>query len=96
MSNRINRYKVIYDRMTRPNVSSGFPRHVFVRAANLQSCIYDRVGDRQNAFETTLIHLTERFEGKEVYLIGSMNQSSMLAKRTQELISSVKPDAVYV
>ena len=34
---------------------------------------------RENCFETTLIHLTERFNGKEVYLVGTMNQSTMLA-----------------
>ena len=46
MANRINRYKQIYERMLRPNIGSTFPRHVFVRAANLQSSAYDRVGDR--------------------------------------------------
>lgn len=46
MSNRINRYKTIYDKMVRPNNASPFPRHVFVRAANLHSNVYDRVGDR--------------------------------------------------
>ena len=56
----------------------------------------ERVGDRENCLETTLIHLTERFHGKEVYLIGTMNKSSMLAKRTQKLINELKPDAVYV
>ncbi len=86
----------MYERMVRPNVASSFPRHVFVRAANLQSSVYERVGDREDCFETTMIHLTERFEGKEVYLIGTMNQSSMLAKRTQRLIQEVGPEAVYV
>lgn len=73
MTNRTNRYKVIYDRMLRPNNAATFPRHVFMRAQNLNSSLYDRVGDRVNAFEATLLHLTERFHGKEVYLIGTMN-----------------------
>jgi len=46
--------------------------------------------------EGTLIHLTERFNGKQVYLIGSMNQSTMLAQRTKKLIEEIKPDHVLV
>ena len=51
---------------------------------------------RDNIFDTTLVHLTERFHGKEVYLVGSMNHSTMLAQRTKKLINEVKPEAVYV
>jgi pheromone shutdown protein TraB len=43
-----------------------------------------------------LIHLTERFNGKEVYLIGTANQSTMLAQRTKKLIEELKPDTVLV
>ena len=46
MSNRVNRYKAMYESMPRSDNASAFPRHVFVRAANLHSNIYDRVGDR--------------------------------------------------
>jgi len=51
---------------------------------------------RENCFDSTLVHLTERFHGKEVYLVGSCNQSTMLAQRTQKLIQEVGPDAVLV
>jgi pheromone shutdown protein TraB len=40
--------------------------------------------------------LTERFNGKEVYLVGTMNQSTMLAQRTKKLIEELKPDTVLV
>ncbi len=73
MTNRLNRYKSIYEKMVRPNNGATFPRHVFIRAANLESNMYDRVGDRTNCFESTLIHLTDRFKDKEVYLVGTMN-----------------------
>ena len=46
MPNRLNRYKALYDRMVRPNNASPFPKHVFVRAANLHASVDDRVGDR--------------------------------------------------
>jgi hypothetical protein len=46
MANRINRYKTMYEKMVRPNNASVFPRHVFVRGANLHANVYDRVGDR--------------------------------------------------
>ena len=42
------------------------------------------------------MHLTERFNGKDVYLVGTANQSTMLAQRTQKLIEEVKPDTVLV
>ena len=51
---------------------------------------------RDNCFDTTLVHLTERFNGKDVYLIGTANQSTMLAQRTQKLIEELKPDTVLV
>ena len=46
MANRINRYQALYEAMPRSNNAAAFPRHVFVRAANLHSNIHDRVGDR--------------------------------------------------
>jgi pheromone shutdown protein TraB len=55
-----------------------------------------RICYRENCFDTTLVHLTERFNGKEVYLIGTMNQSTMLAQRTKKLIEEIKPDTVLV
>ena len=42
------------------------------------------------------MHLTERFNGKDVYLVGTANQSTMLAQRTQKLIEELKPDRVLV
>jgi hypothetical protein len=36
----------MYERLVRPNIGSTFPRHVFVRAANLHANLNDRVGDR--------------------------------------------------
>jgi hypothetical protein len=36
----------MYERMVRPNSGSTFPKHVFVRAANLHASVNDRVGDR--------------------------------------------------
>jgi predicted SAM-dependent methyltransferase len=42
------------------------------------------------------VHLTERFTGREVFLVGTANASTMLAQRTQKLIKEVKPEAVLV
>lgn len=49
-----------------------------------------------DCFDTTLVHLTERFTGKDVYLVGTCNQSTMLAQRTQKLIEELRPDTVLV
>lgn len=97
MSNPLSRYKFIYDKMVRPNNAATFPRHVFVRAPNkLQAGAFDRRGDRNNCFDATMLHLTERFNSKEVFLIGTANKSTMLAQRTQKLIQEVQPDTVLV
>ncbi len=45
---------------------------------------------------STFIHLTEAFTGKEIFLVGTMNKSTMLATRTKKLIEDIKPEAVYV
>ena len=46
MANRLNRYRSMYESIVRPNNSSTFPRHVFMRAQNLHSNAYDRIGNR--------------------------------------------------
>lgn len=86
----------MYQSMYRPNSAATFPKHVFVRAANLRSNIYDRVGNRENVFQSTLVHLTEQYHGKDVYVVGTMNNSTMLAQRTKKLIEELKPDRVIV
>lgn len=96
MANRLNRYRAYYDKLTRPDRVSTFPIHVFNRAANVHSDIHDRVGDRESCFTSTLLHLTERWGDREIYLVGTVNQSTMLAQRTQKLIEQVKPDTVLV
>lgn len=96
MANRVNRYSQMYAQMPRPNVASTFPRHVFLRAANFRSDLRNRIGNRENCFQATLLHLTERFHGRDVYLVGTTNQSTMLAQRTKKLIEELQPDAVYV
>mmetsp|Transcript_29170 Transcript_29170/g.36199 ORF Transcript_29170/g.36199 Transcript_29170/m.36199 type:complete len:219 (-) Transcript_29170:569-1225(-) len=96
MAIRQNRYRSMYEAMVRPMNASTFPRHVFTRGQNIHSNIYDRVGNRDDCFDTTLVHLTERFNGKDVYLVGTSNQSTMLAQRTQKLIEELRPDTVLV
>lgn len=73
MANRIDRYKSILSKMVRYDTTTTFPKHVFVRAANSSGNDHDRKGDRLDCFETTFCHLTERFNGKEVYLVGTTN-----------------------
>jgi hypothetical protein len=82
--------------MVRSNIYSPFPQHVFMRGPNLVQHQLDRIGNRESPFEATMVHLTEPFTGREVFLIGTVNVSNMLATRTQELIHSVKPDTVIV
>jgi hypothetical protein len=96
MANRVNRYTSMYANMPRTNVASTFPRHVFLRSQNLESSLQERIGDRESCFKSTLIQLSERFHGKDVYLVGTCNQSTMLANRTKKLIEDLQPDTVLV
>jgi len=75
---------------------SVIPRHVFMKGANLVGDDKHRLSDRINCFEGTFVHLTERFHGKEVFLVGTANLSTLLAKRTDHLMTEVTPDALMV
>ena len=79
MANRLGRYRAMYEAMPRSDVVSSIPRHVFVRAANANGSEIAPKGDRINCFESTFCHLTERFNGKQVFLVGTSNMSTMLA-----------------
>lgn len=96
MSNNYSRYTKIYNRVPRPNSVTPFPKNVFMRSQNKEQHKMDRLGDRTSPFESTFVHLTERFGDRELFLIGTMNTSTMLAKRTQKLIRDINPDAVMV
>jgi len=80
MANRLGRYRALYNTMLRPDNASVIPRHVFVRSANSSATPNKHSkGDRIDCFESTFVHLSERYHGKEVFLIGSSNMSTMLA-----------------
>lgn len=86
MANRVNRYRSQYERIVRDNSTSTWPKHVFMKGQNIKATVKNRIGDRTNCFEATLNHLTERFNDREVYLVGTLNASNMLALRTKKLI----------
>lgn len=96
MSNPYSRYREIYKRVPRANSITPFSKHVFMRSQNKHVNKIDRLGDRTDPFESTFVHLTERFNNTELFLIGTMNTSTMLARRTRKLIRDIKPDAVMV
>ena len=68
----------------------------FMRHTNFRAASNERIGDRESCFESTMVHLTERFTGKEVFLVGSANKSTLLGLRTEKLIDHVKPEKVFV
>lgn len=96
MSNNWSRYSMIYKKAPRPNSVTPFSKHVFMRSQNKEQHKMERLGNRTDPFEATFVHLTERFGDRELFLVGSMNTSTMLAKRTRKLIRDINPDAVMV
>lgn len=96
MSNPYSRYRMLYEKAPRANSITPFSKHVFMRCQNKEQTMQDRLGNRTDPFESTFVHLTERFSGREVFLIGTMNTSTMLARRTRKLIRDIQPDSVMV
>lgn len=50
----------------------------------------------ENILDSTFIHLTEPFNDSELFIVGTTNQSNVLANRTKRLIQELKPDVVFV
>ena len=70
--------------------------HRFLREPNHLSSKTSRVANRSNPFENTLTKLTDPKNGRELYLIGTTNSSTLLANRTRKLIEEVQPNSLYV
>lgn len=70
--------------------------HRFMRNPNYESTIFNRAWSRSSPFENTLRVLEDPETGRKVYLIGTTNSSTTLAKRTEQLIAEVKPESIHV
>ena len=70
--------------------------HRFLRQPNIDSSIYNRIGNRYDPFKNTLTVLEDPLKSRKLYLIGTTNSSNTLAYRTKKLIEEVKPANVYV
>lgn len=70
--------------------------HRFIRSANLDSNIHNRVANRFDPFKNTQVTLEDPVNNRTLTLIGTTNSSTTLAHRTRLLLDKIKPDAVYV
>ena len=70
--------------------------HRFIRNANIDSNIYNRVANRADPFKNTQVTLTDPATQRTLTLIGTTNSSTTLAHRTRKLLDEVKPDAVFI
>ena len=70
--------------------------HRFIRNANIDSNIYNRVANRFNPFKNTLVTLKDPKQDRTLTLIGSTNSSNTLAHRTKNTVEELRPDAIYV
>ena len=70
--------------------------HRFLRQPNIDSSIYNRVGNRHDPFKNTHTVLRDPENSRTLHLIGTTNSSTTLAYRTKKLIQEVKPDSIYV
>lgn len=96
MSNPLSRYRLLYKKVARPNSITPFSKHVFMRTQNRQQYAQDPIGGIEDSRTTSYVHLKEPFTNTEVHLVGTMNTSTMLAKRTRDLVRDVQPDSVMV
>jgi len=74
----------------------GRPIHRFLKNQNYCSDVYHRIRNRPTPFENTLTILKDPANDRELYLIGTTNSSTLLAKRTRDIIKNESPDTVYV
>ncbi len=51
---------------------------------------------QKTGYENTLNILEDPENKRKLYLIGSLNASDMLAKRTEKFIKQVNPDSIFV
>lgn len=51
---------------------------------------------RENVLKSTVLHLKEHHRGTELFVIGTLNRSNVLANRTRRLIQEIKPDTLFV
>lgn len=70
--------------------------HRFLRQPNINSTVYNRIGNRFDPFGNTLSILEDPKSNRQVFLIGTTNSSTTLAYRTKKLIQEVKPTQIYV
>lgn len=70
--------------------------HRFVRNQNINSGYYFRPSNRHDPFKNTLTVLNDPATGRQLYLVGTTNSSTLLANRTKKLIETEKPDTVFV
>lgn len=50
----------------------------------------------EDVLRSTVHKCQESFNGSELYIVGTMNSSNVLANRTRRLIDDIKPDVVFV
>lgn len=60
--------------------------HRFIRNANIESNIYNRVANRHDPFKNTLTVLKDPKHDRTLTLIGTTNSSTTLAHRTKNLL----------
>lgn len=60
--------------------------HRFIRNANIDSNIHNRVANRFDPFKNTLVTLQDPKNDRTLTLIGTTNSSSTLAYRTQNIL----------
>lgn len=51
---------------------------------------------RDNVLKSTVLHLKDPHRDSEIFIIGTLNRSNVLANRTRRLIKEIKPDTVFV
>ena len=57
--------------------------NIFSSSSNFKLNLIKTNFNSENIFESTLIHLTEPFDNTELYIVGTTNQSDLLANRTK-------------
>lgn len=98
MSSAMSRYSKHYINILRSDTAGYFPIHNFLRNPNIKTKndILNYHVTHDDVLRTTVHKVNERFGNSELYIVGTMNSSNILANRTRRMIKELSPDVVFV
>mmetsp|Transcript_8923 Transcript_8923/g.9272 ORF Transcript_8923/g.9272 Transcript_8923/m.9272 type:complete len:381 (-) Transcript_8923:118-1260(-) len=98
MSQAVTKHSKAYLNLLRSDVANYHPKNIFLREPNVkkQENKLSFSVRNEDVLRTTVHRCTEPYNNTELFIVGTLNNSNVLANRTRRLIDDIKPDVVFV